>query len=91
VLIFLPIFQKNPISHLLVNVNLILYGSSDSLWQPMHKFLQLVPDFEQLTASHTHEYLQGTHDTLWIFKPFKDMHMRYSFICTKFQVFCMFL
>jgi hypothetical protein len=43
----------------------------DSFWQPMQKFLQLIPDFEQLTASHTHEYLQGTHVTLLIFKPFK--------------------
>ena len=30
----------------------------------MHKFLQLIAEFEQLTASHTHEYLQGTHVTL---------------------------
>jgi len=35
VLILLPVFQKNPTSHLLVNVNLILYGSFDNLWQPM--------------------------------------------------------
>ena len=53
VLIFLQIFKRIPISHLLLNVNLILCGSFDSLWPPTHKFLQQVPDFEQLTASHT--------------------------------------